>query len=186
MNVAAAAPASETSHAEMDAALSAPAGRGPAKIRYTHADMIDFIIANPGISQGALAARYGYTQSWISQVMSSDAFQSALAARREEVVDPVLVATVDERFKAMTQRSLDRLMEKLDAPQVSDNVVLRAVELGAKALGIGGNAAPPPPAQDHLAAIAGRLLALQSQVRSQIPQGVTLNGEAIEIPSSGA
>jgi len=107
--------------------------------------------------------------------MSSDAWQSAMAARRDEVVDPVLVATVDERFRALTNRSLDRLMEKLDAPQVSDQVVLRAVELGAKAMGVGGNAPPPAPPQDHLAALAQRLIALQSNIR----QGVTYEGETV-------
>ncbi len=148
-----------------------------AKVRYTHVDMIDFIISNPGISQNELAARYGYSVGWTSQVMSSDAFQSAMAARRTELVDPSLVATIDERFRALTNRSLDRLMQKLDAPQVSDQVVLRAVELGAKAMGVGGNAAPVAPPQDHLAVLATRLLALQSNVR----QGVTYEASAIEV-----
>ena len=94
-----------------------------AKLRYSHTDMIDFIISNPGISQVALAARYGYTQSWICNVMASDAWQSAMAARREEIVDPQLKLTVDERFRGVTIRSLERLMEKLDAPVVSDQVV---------------------------------------------------------------
>lgn len=151
-----------------------------AKVSYTHADMIDCIIGNPGISQGALAARYGYSQSWVCQVMSSDAFQSALAARRTEIVDPVLTASVDEKFKAITNRSLERLMEKLDAPQVSDQVVLRAVELGAKAMGVGGHAPAPPPAADHLAAIANRLLDLQSKVRNEA-QGVVIHGQAREV-----
>lgn len=176
--------------ADLDARLrDVPPPAAPAaiaKVRYTHQDMIDFLIANPGVSQNAVAARYGYTASWVSRVMSSDAFQSAMAARREEVLDPTLIATIDERFRALTNRSLDRLMEKLDAPQVSDQVVLRSVELGAKALGVGGNAAPPPPAQDHLAALAQRLLSLQSQVRQQVQQGVTLDGQAVEITPSGA
>ena len=146
------------------------------KVRYTHADMIDFILANPGISQNSLAARYGYSVGWVSRVMSSDAWQSAMAARREELVDPTLVATIDERFRALTNRSLDRLMEKLDAPAVSDNVVLRAVELGAKAMGVGGNAAPVAPPQDHLARLAERLISLQANVRQQI--GATYDGQA--------
>lgn len=149
-----------------------------AKVRYTHTDMIDFILANPGISQNALAARYGYTVGWTSRVMSSDAFQSAMAARRTELIDPSLVATIDERFRALTNRSLDRLMEKLDAPQVSDQVVLRAVELGAKAMGVGGNAAPVAPPQDHLAILAQRLIALQANVRLGITQGATYENEA--------
>jgi hypothetical protein len=147
-----------------------------AKVRYSHADMIDYIIANPGVSQGQLALRYGYTQGWVSLVMSSDAWKSAMAARREEVVDPTLLATINERFAAMTARSLERLMEKLDAPAVSDNVVLRSVELGAKAMGVGGNAPPPPAAgADHLAVLAQRLIALQSGIRQQ---GEVYNGQA--------
>lgn len=154
------------------------------KVRYSHLDMIDFIIANPGCTQNALAARYGYTPGWISNVMASDAWQVAMSSRRAEIVDPSLVATVDERFRALTDRSLTRLMEKLDAPGVSDNVVLKAVELGAKALGVGGNSAPPPPAADHLAQLANRLLDLQSQVRTKFNEGVTINGEASKVLSA--
>lgn len=156
-------------------------GAAVAKMRYSHDDMIDFIIANPGVSQGAIAARYGYTQAWVSLVMSSDAWKSAMAKRREELVDPTLLATINERFAAMTERSLQRLMEKLDAPVVSDNVVLKAVELGAKAMGVGGNAVPPPPA-DRLDLLAERLLALQARVRNgTLIQGVTFDGEAEQV-----
>jgi hypothetical protein len=150
-----------------------PAAGAIAKVRYTHTDMIDFIISNPGVSQNEVARRYGYTPAWVSQVMSSDAWQSAMAARRGELIDPTLVATIDERFRALTNVSLDRLMQKLEAPQVSDQVVLRAVELGAKAMGVGGNAAPPAPPQDHLAQLANRLIALQAGVRA----GVVYEGE---------
>jgi len=150
------------------------------KIKYSHTDMIDAIIANPGISQGALAARYGYTQGWISNVMASDAWKSAMAARRAEMVDPILHATISERFEGMARLSLDRLQQKLEAPQVSDQIVLKAVELGAKALGIGGNAPPlPSPPTDHLAQLAQRLIALQSQVR----QGVLPYVETVETSS---
>lgn len=135
------------------------------KVRYTHTDMIDFLIANPGVSQGVLAARYGYSEGWLSNVMASDAFKTALAARREQLVDPTLVQTIEERFRGLTLQSLDRLQQKLAAPNCSDNVVLKAVELGAKALAIGGNAPPPPPAGDHLAKLAERLVALQSNVQ---------------------
>lgn len=146
----------------------APTMGNLAKIRYSHTDMIDFIIANPGCSQNALAARYGYSPGWVSNIMASDAWQSAMAARRGELVDPTLVATIDERFRGVALQSLTRLMQKLEAPQVSDQVVLRAVELGAKALGIGGNAPPAAPPQDHLAQLANRLLDLQSGVRRSL------------------
>lgn len=146
------------------------------KLRYSHEDMIDFIIMTPGCTQRALAARYGYTEGWISNVMASDAWKSRFAARRAELVDPTLAMSINERFTAMTEKSLERLMDKLSAPAVSDNVVLRAAELGARAMGVGAHAPPPPPAGDHLAVLATRLLDLQSGIR----KGVTY--EAVEVP----
>ena len=138
------------------------------KVNYSHLDMIDFIIAHPGCGLKDLAARYGYSIGWICNIQASDAWQSAMAARRAELVDPILLATVEERFKGVTMLSLQRLQEKLEQPAVSDQVVLRAVELGAKAMGIGGNAPPPAPAQDHLAVLASRLIELQAGVRAQV------------------
>ena len=167
----------------------APTMGNLAKLRYSHTDAIDFIIANPGVSQNELAARYGYSPGWFSNIMASDAWQSAMAARRAEIVDPALVATVEERFKGVTILSLQRLHEKLSAPQVSDQVVLRAVELGAKAMGVGGNAAVAPPAADHLAQLANRLLDLQSRVRERVidgevlqPTGVGANSAETSVP----
>jgi len=150
----------------------APTMGAVAKVNYSHADMIDFIIANPRVTQNDLAARYGYSVGWVSNVMASDAWQSAMAARRSEICDPVLVATVEERFKGITLLSLERLKQKLEAPTVSDNVVLRAVELGAKAVGVGGNAPPVVQSQDHLAILANRLIDLQSRVRTTAAQEV--------------
>ncbi len=151
------------------------------KVKYSHIDMIDFLIANPGCTQRVLAARYGYTEGWISNVMASDAWNAQMAARRAELVDPVLAATIEERFKMVTARSQEILLKKLDNPNVSDNTVLKAMELGAKAMGVGGNAPPAPPAQDHLAKLAARLIELQSTVRRE----VVLNGEATVVPEAG-
>lgn len=163
----------------LEAPTHAPTMGRLTKVRYTHTDMIDYIIANPHCSQNELAARYGYSPGWISNVMASDAWQSAMAARREEIVNPELKATIEERFRGVAIQSLNRLMQKLEAPQVSDQVVLRAVELGAKALGVGGNAAPPAPPQDHLAALANRLINLQSNVREQISKGAIYDGKVV-------
>ena len=151
------------------------------KMRYSHEAMVDLIVSNPWISQNELAAHFGYSPSWISCVIASDAFQAALAARREEVVDPAMKATIEERFRALVVKSLEVLASKLNAPVVSDNVALRAAELGAKALGIGGNAPPPPPpASDRLTILAERLIILQQNVR----KGVTVDGQAQRVEDS--
>lgn len=148
-----------------------------AKVRYTHEALIDLIIAQPTLTQNQLAGHFGYTPGWISNILASDSFQVAMAKRREEIIDPTIKATIEERFKALVIRSQEVLMEKLSAPQVSDNVALRAFELGARALGVGGNAPPAPvqPSADRLIRLAERLVDLQANVRL----GRTYNGQGI-------
>lgn len=147
------------------------------KCSYTHDALIDLIIKTEGkMDQNQLAGYFGYTPGWISNIMASEAFKERMAARREEVIDPVLRATINERFEALVHQSLNVLMAKLSMPQVSDNVALRAAELGAKAVGIGGHGhAPqnPTPQADRLERLADRLLALQANVRER-----SINGEA--------
>lgn len=154
---------------------------GIAKIRYTHDAMIDLIIADPSVSQNALAAHFGYTPGWVSQIINSDMFQAKLALRRDELVNPALRLTIEERFRAMTVRSLEVLQEKLskDPAGIPDNLALRAAELGAKALGVGGNAPPAPPPGDHLGALADRLIALQSRARTGAIREQIENSEVI-------
>lgn len=110
-----------------------------AKVNYSHDAMIDLIITDPGISQNTLAARFGYSASWVSQVMASDAFQSKLAERTKELVDPTIRQTVENRFKALVIRSLEIIAEKLNAPSnmIPDQLALRALELSSRAAGYG-------------------------------------------------
>lgn len=107
------------------------------KIRYSHDAMIDMIVANPWVSQGELASAFGYTEGWVSQIIASDAFQARLAQRKNELIDPTLRATIEERFRGLVVRSLEVLMRKLDKKDISDETALRAAEIAAKALGYG-------------------------------------------------
>jgi hypothetical protein len=159
-----------------------PKPPGPAKVRYTHDAMIDMVVANPWVSQDELARNFGYTSTWVSLIFSSDAFKERLEQRKQELVDPTIRATIEERLRSIVVRSLEVLGEKLAKPasQVPDNLVLRAVELGAKGLGIGGNAVPvvqlPP---NHLEVLAQRLVQLQSRA----VHGETYDGEAMRVVS---
>lgn len=154
------------------------------KLSYSHEALIDLIVANPWMDQNALAAKFGYTPGWISRIIGSDAFQAKLASRREEIVDPAIKATIEERFRALVVLSLERLHEELAKPAVNPQVALKAAELGAKALGLGGHApqqsAPP---EDRLARLAERLLILQSDVKQR---GVTYEGQVVEEGKSTA
>lgn len=158
-----------------------PVGGRPPKIRYNHEAMANLILMNPGIKQREIAIAMGYTEAWISTVMCSDAFQAYLAKRQAEVIDPEITMTLRERATGVATRSMQVLMEKLAKPAdaISDGLVLRAFELSAKATGMGGNAAPPPPvdATANLAMLADRLCRLQGRTQSSEIIDVTPKGE---------
>lgn len=144
-------------------------------LNYSHKALADLIIAQPGISQNSLAAAFGYSASWISTVMSSDAFQAYLAERTDELVDPTLKLAVKERFEGMMRRSLEILNEKLSRPanDVSDQLALRAFELSSRAAGYGARTDLSPPAAAvelhvHLERLAENLPALLRQKKSEL------------------
>jgi DNA-binding MarR family transcriptional regulator len=111
-----------------------------ARVKYSHDAMIDLLIANPAISQGQLAQEFGYTQAWVSRVVNSDAFLARLAERKCDLVDPSIALTLDEKFRALANQSLDILVDKL-AVTKSPDMALKALELSSKALGYGARQA---------------------------------------------
>lgn len=107
------------------------------RVKPIHDAMIDLIIAKQGvISRTELAKHFGYTPVWVGRLMNSDSFQARLAVRKADLVDPLIVASVEEKFRSMIDRSLDILEEKLDKAPTSD-LALQTLALGAKALGYG-------------------------------------------------
>lgn len=109
------------------------------RVSYTHDAMVDAILANPAISNNELATMFGYTAAWMSQIKNSDAFQERLAARRKELSDPVLVASIEDKFRAVVDRGLDIIAEKMSGPAsvVPADMAFKAIDIGARALGYG-------------------------------------------------
>lgn len=140
------------------------------KLRYSHHGMIDVLLMEPEISQNELAARFDRSPGWISTIITSDAFQSALAARRAEVINPEISLSLRERATALATKSMQVLQDKLNAPTVSDGLALKAFELASRATGMGGNAAPPAPPNpaEYLPAIAERLMRLQGRMTGEV------------------
>lgn len=161
-----------------------------AKIRYSHDSMIDQIIANPWVSQGELAKIYGYTEGWVSQVISSDAFQGRLAERKNQIIDPTLRMTVEEGFKAMAKSSLRILLDRLNQPdnKVSDETALKAAEIAAKALGMGAKGVGVTVNNSFVVAVPQKAASSEDWARqngaggqsvSTPPAGRTFDGESV-------
>lgn len=103
----------------------------PKKISYTHDQMIDEIVRNPGISQQGLAEMFGYTKTWICTLMSSDGFQARLAQRRKELVDPVIVRSLEQGLEVLSLQAVGVLQEKLEANPHPD-VALKILEIASR------------------------------------------------------
>lgn len=107
------------------------------EVPYSHEAMIDLMIINPTWPSIKLAKHYGQTPGWLASIVASDEFQQALDPRRSLVRSPFITATLEERFRGLTLRSLEVLQARLDDPKVQDATILKAAEIGIKALGLG-------------------------------------------------
>ena len=127
-----------------------------AKVRYTHDAIIDEILTNPAISQGELAKMFGFTQAWMSIMINSDAFQERMRERKCELVDPRLVATLEDRLNGVARSALDALLEKLEQ-HTNKTLPMKTMELIATAkLGVGdrANRMQAPVQQNNLYVVA--------------------------------
>lgn len=118
------------------------------RVHYSHEAMIDVLIAEPTITQRELAKRFERSENWVSIIMGSDAFQAALAKRRDDLTDPFLIATIEERFRGLAQQSLQVIAENLEKTRNTD-LALKALDISSKALGFGARSAGGPTVQNN-------------------------------------
>ena len=178
-------PADDGQHLELEQLL-APSHHSPEPVAlaaastslalpYSHAAMVELMVEHPTWSSKQFAAHWGKGAGWFASVLASDAFQLELDKRRGEIPNPELTATMDERFRALALRSLDVLQDKLGGKEVSDNIVLRATEIGVKALGM-GQIAPAAVAapSGNVDTLAERLVAAFEKQRGNVRKPVTV------------
>lgn len=149
---------------------------GDGKSSFSYEQLADTLILNPRISGKELSKLFGYTETWISIVMNSDAFRVVMQRRKGDLVDPILRASIEDHYKALAARSCHVLMEKLSAPVqvISDDLALRAAALGAQMFKAAAPVQQAP--ESSIDKLADRLIALQQGMR-----GTTLRtAEVIE------
>lgn len=106
------------------------------RLRFTHDSLVDFIIANPTVSQRQIAVQFGFTETWVSRMICSDAFQARLAVRKNELVDPIILQSVEEKLRGLVDLSATVIAEKLEANRNPD-LAVKVLGLGVTALGYG-------------------------------------------------
>lgn len=138
---------------------------GDGKASFSYEKLADTLIINPRLSGKELSALFGYSETWLSIIIHSDAFKVVMQRRKGDLVDPILRASLEDHYKALAARSCHVLMDKLSAPVhvISDELALRAAALGAQMF----KAAPvlPQVPESSIDKLADRLIALQQGLR---------------------
>lgn len=116
---------------------------GPAKLAPIHVQIMDYIMANPQCNYGDVAAHFGYTSGWLSQIVNSDAFQALLADRQVECFGDIRL-TIKDRVTGLAHESLKRLNEKVGTEQDLGKVA-NVADIALKALGFGAQKGPAAP-----------------------------------------
>lgn len=109
-------------------------------LTYTHQAVIDEILANPLIERKELADKFGVSENWMKKVINSDAFQTVLDKRREQIVNPIISQTVQERLRGVTNSAIDLLQTRLDAGHVKNEEAIEIAKMGLETQGLLGNA----------------------------------------------
>ena len=112
------------------------AAKSIARVNYSHDAMVDAILADPGITQNDLAAMFGYTVGWVSQVRNSDAFLKRLAEKKAMLTDVNTAFSIEEKFRAVLDESLNVLHEKVTLTR-NPELALKTGDLAVRALGYG-------------------------------------------------
>jgi hypothetical protein len=139
------APTVTTTAASPAAAVAVVAAPAPAPApallsagaAYTPAAMVKLMVTQPDYSHAQLCAHFGRPRSWLSTVLASEAFQEALQPHKSQIQDPLLTATLQERFQALAIRTSNVMLEKLEDPEkANDFLVVKSAEVAIKALGM--------------------------------------------------
>ncbi len=120
-----------------------------ARVKYHHDAMIDMIVAEPSIHQNEIAARFGFSPTWVSIIINSDAFQARLRERKDALVDPLIRATVEDRLTAVANKAMEKLMDRLASNAAfSNRELIEAAKMATTGLGMGPASKAPSATQN--------------------------------------
>lgn len=107
------------------------------KVSHKHEAILNFLIANPTLKMGEVAAHFNVTFPWLSTIVHSHAFQDQLARRQDEVFESAILHTVGEKLDAAAQVTMDAYLDKV--PMFTADQLISAQDKLLGRLGYGSN-----------------------------------------------
>jgi hypothetical protein len=158
----------------------------------THNAIADWLIANPGKGQNAkCAAHFNISESWLSTLKQSDAFQALLKSKQEDVFEEVIIP-LEEKIAGVAHASVEKLGEMLqetnDGRLVKDifDSALDKMGYGAKHARAAGGA---PLVQNNTLIVSDPAALAEARARASQHYGRQIEGtsepaEPDEVPSA--
>lgn len=94
-----------------------------ASLNYSHEAIMDWLLSNPDKDQGECARAFGYTQSWLSTIIHSDAFRAEYQRRRAQLSE-YIAQGIQTRMAEVSKKALDHLEQYLDGEEIDPRLVL--------------------------------------------------------------
>lgn len=116
------------------------------RVRVKHDAIMDFMLANPVLRMREVAEHFGVSQSWLSTVVHSDAFQEQLRAKQEKLFGAT-VLPLREQVLGLAALAVDKLSEAVESadPEGDREYVADVTEMALKAAGMGPSKLPGTP-----------------------------------------
>lgn len=106
------------------------------KLRSWHKDLVDYFLLNPGASQREAARHFGVSESWLSQLMNTDAFKAYEAKRRAEHQEMISRVVISGAAARVAEAGLKRLEQEIKGGlPYSPSELVEATDMALRALG---------------------------------------------------
>lgn len=158
------------------------AANPPKELSIKHQAIMDYMLQNPAEPGSKVAAHFNVTQSWLSTIIHSDAFQAELARRREDI-EVQIAQDIPTRLRGLTHMALANLEAAYDlGVGVTRNTDFEVIKLGMEATGLGKSATPvaAPTAVINLTIDASVLASAREKMVNLIPTPESLPALELE------
>ena len=91
------------------------------KVSPKHEAILTFLVANPQMKRGDVARHFGVSQSWLSVIINSDAFQAKLRERQDEFFDTA-TAPIKAKLDTLANLALDTMIERVEVEPNSSEI----------------------------------------------------------------
>jgi len=111
-------------------------------VSYRHERIIDFMLLNPAMRKGEIAAALGFTQAWFSTITGSDAFKAEYQRRRAEMNERLAEGIVSDLYE-QTRLAAQRILAELEDPECAPGFALEVQGRALNHLGLGDGKGRP-------------------------------------------